>query len=81
MSPYEDSIEKDEELYTKKFANGNSLQTCFPDLTNAGTYPYYDKNKKELISLTKAVNDCLRANGEKEWGTKRVLWLNFRLIG
>lgn len=43
----------------------------FPDLTNAGTYPYYDKNKKELISLTKAVNDCLRANGEKEWGTKK----------
>ena len=38
--------EKGEELYTKKFANGNSLQTCFPDLTNAGTYPYYDKNKK-----------------------------------
>ncbi|MCT7510376.1 sulfur oxidation c-type cytochrome SoxA [Aliarcobacter cryaerophilus] len=71
MPPYEDAIEKGEELYTKKFANGNSLQTCFPDLTNAGTYPYYDKNKKELISLTKAVNDCLRANGEKEWGTKK----------
>lgn len=65
MPPYEDAIEKGEELYTKKFANGNSLQTCFPDLTNAGTYPYYDKNKKELISLTKAVNDCLRANGDK----------------
>ncbi|NCB11234.1 MAG: sulfur oxidation c-type cytochrome SoxA [Erysipelotrichia bacterium] len=71
MPPYEDAIEKGEELYTKKFANGNSLHTCFPDLTNAGTYPYYDKNKKELISLTKAVNDCLRANGEKEWGTKK----------
>ncbi|HKM19281.1 MAG TPA: sulfur oxidation c-type cytochrome SoxA [Aliarcobacter sp.] len=71
MPPYEDAIEKGEVLYTKKFANGNSLQTCFPDLTNAGTYPYYDKNKKEMISLTKAVNDCLRANGEKEWGTKK----------
>ena len=71
MPPYEDAIEKGEVLYTKKFANGNSLQTCFTDLTNAGTYPYYDKNKKELISLTKAVNDCLRANGEKEWGTKK----------
>ncbi|MGJ0493704.1 sulfur oxidation c-type cytochrome SoxA [Aliarcobacter cryaerophilus] len=71
MPPYEDAIEKGEELYTKKFANGSSLQTCFPDLTNAGTYPYYDKEKKELISLTKAVNDCLRANGEKEWGTKK----------
>ena len=37
MPPYEDAIEKGEELYTKKFANGNSLQTCFTDLTNAGT--------------------------------------------
>ena len=32
MPPYEDAIEKGEVLYTKKFANGNSLQTCFPDL-------------------------------------------------
>src|SRR5574344_1380216 len=78
MPPYEDAIEKGEELYTKKFTNGNSLQTCFPDLTIAGTFPYYDKEKKELISLTKAVNDCLRANGEKEWNTKKGSMAEFQ---
>lgn len=71
MPPYEDDIDDGEELYTKKFANGNSLQTCFPDLTNAGTYPYFDEKTQKLVSLTSAVNDCLRANGEEPWGTKK----------
>lgn len=78
MPPYEDAIEKGEELYTKKFANGNSLQTCFPDLTVAGTFPYFDEKKKEVITLTKAVNDCLRANGEKEWNTKKGSMAEFQ---
>lgn len=71
MPPYDNAIEKGEELYSKKFANGNSLQTCFPDLTNAGTYPYYDDKTKKMVSITSAINDCLRANGEKEWGTQK----------
>jgi sulfur-oxidizing protein SoxA len=71
MPPYEEAIEKGEELYTKKFANGNSLQTCFPDLTISGTFPYYDSKTKKMVSLTSAINDCLRANGEKEWNTKK----------
>ena len=71
MPPYEDGIEKGKELYSKKFANGNSLATCFPDPTVGGIYPFFDEKKKDLVSLTSAVNDCLRANGEKEWGTKK----------
>ena len=59
MPPYEDGIEKGKELYSKKFANGNSLATCFPDPTVGGMYPYFDEKKKELVSLTSAVNDCL----------------------
>lgn len=78
MPPYEDAIEKGEELYTKKFANGNSLQSCFPDLTIAGTFPYFDEKTKEVVSLTKAINDCLRANGEKEWGTKKGQMAEFQ---
>ncbi|RXJ98761.1 sulfur oxidation c-type cytochrome SoxA [Arcobacter sp. CECT 8986] len=69
--PYEDKIEKGEELYNKKFANGNSLATCFPDPTVAGNYPYYDLEKKEVISLTTAVNQCLTDNGEKKWNAKK----------
>ncbi|MBL3520669.1 sulfur oxidation c-type cytochrome SoxA [Arcobacter lanthieri] len=78
MPPYEDVIEKGEELYTKPFANGNSLQTCFPDLTIAGTFPYYDNKTKKMVSLTSAINDCLRANGEKEWGTKKGAMAEFQ---
>lgn len=78
MPPYEDDIEKGEELYTKEFANGKSLQSCFPDLTIAGTFPYFDEKKKEVVSLTKAINDCLRENGEKEWGTRKGSMAEFQ---
>lgn len=78
MPPYEDGIEKGEELYNKKFANGNSLATCFPDTTVGGMYPYFDEKKKDVVSLTSAVNDCLRANGEKEWNTKKGDMANFQ---
>lgn len=78
MPPYEDGIEKGEELYNKKFANGNSLATCFPDATVGGMYPYFDETKKEVVSMTSAVNDCLRANGEKEWHTKKGDMANFQ---
>lgn len=69
--PYEDKIEEGEALYTKKFANGKSLATCFPDPTVAGTYPYYDLEKKKVISLTTAINQCLVDNGEKKWNAKK----------
>ncbi len=78
MPPYESGIEKGEALYNKKFANGKSLATCFPDVTVGGKYPYFDETKKEAISLTYAVNECLRANGEKEWDTKKGDMANFQ---
>lgn len=78
MPPYDAGIEKGEELYNKKFANGKSLATCFPDTKIAGNYPYFDEKKKELVSLTSAVNDCLRANGEAEWNTQKGDMANFQ---
>jgi len=71
MPPYEDAIDAGEELYNKKFANGNSFATCFPDPAITNLYPYYDEKKKDVVSLTSAVNDCLRDNGEKEFNTKK----------
>ena len=71
MPPYESDIEAGEELYNKKFANGNSFATCFPDPAVTNTYPFFDDKKKDVVTLTSAVNDCLRANGEKEWDTKK----------
>jgi len=71
MMPYEDAVEKGGKLYTKKFVNGNSLATCFPDPTVSNQYPKFDESKKEVVSLTVAVNNCLTANGEKPWDTKK----------
>ena len=71
MPPYEAGIELGEELYNKKFANGNPFATCFPNPAIGGDYPYFDDKKNDVVTLTSAVNDCLRANGEKEWDTQK----------
>lgn len=71
MMPYEDAVEKGAKLYTKKFANGNSLATCFPDATASNEYPKFDETKKAVVSLTVAVNNCLVANNEKPWNTQK----------
>jgi len=71
IMPYEDAVEKGGKLYTKKFANGNSLATCFPDPTVANQYPKFDETKKAVVSLTVAINNCLTQNGEKPWDTKK----------
>lgn len=78
MPPYEDAIDAGAELYKKTFANGKSLATCFPDATVGGMYPYFDEKKKDVVSLTSAVNDCLRDNGEKEWNTEKGDMANFQ---
>lgn len=71
MPPYEDAIDEGEELYNKVFANGKSFKTCFPNTEIVGQYPMYDDNKKEVISLTGAINECLVSNNEKPWNTKK----------
>lgn len=76
--PYEDKIEEGEELYTKKFANGKSLKTCFPNPAIVGEYPYFDTKTQEVISLTTAINKCLEANNEKKWNTKKGQMAKFQ---
>lgn len=71
MPPYEDAIDAGEELYNKKFANGNSFATCFPDATIGGIYPLFDEKNKEIITLSSAINTCLTSNGEKAWKMKK----------
>ncbi len=71
MPPYEDFVEAGEELYNKKFKNGNSFAICFPDPTIAAQYPMFDESRKEVVSLTVAINECLTSNGEKKWNEKK----------
>ena len=70
--PTEEWIEVGEELYGKKFANGKSFANCFPDPVAAGAmYPMFDEKRKEVVTLTVAINECLTANGEKKWNTSK----------
>ncbi len=69
--PYEDAVYNGEDLYNKKFANGKSFASCFPNPAIVGDYPYFDDNKGEVVTLTTAINECLVNNGEKPWNAKK----------
>ncbi|PLY11340.1 MAG: sulfur oxidation c-type cytochrome SoxA [Arcobacter sp.] len=71
MPPYEDSIDAGEALWNTTFTNGKSFATCFETPEAAANYPYFDKARNEVVSLTQAVNECLTSNGEKAWNTKK----------
>jgi sulfur-oxidizing protein SoxA len=65
--PYEDLIEKGQELYE----GSKALKACFPDVTIGGDYPYFDEKRKEVVTLTSAINECLEKGGEKKLNTKK----------
>jgi len=71
MPPYEDAVDAGEELYNKKFKNGKSFASCFPNTKIGGNYPYFDESRKEVISISSAINECLVSNGEKKWNMKK----------
>lgn len=78
--PTEEWVEVGEGLYNKKFANGKSFASCFPNPAEAGSmYPYFDEKKGEVQTLTQAVNECLESNGEKNGERQRVKWLIYKL--
>ncbi len=65
--PYEEMIEKGEEMFDTPFANGKSYSDCLKD-GGKGTrqmYPYYDTNAGEVVTLEGAINSCRKTNGEK----------------
>ena len=71
MPPFEDNIDAGKALYEKKFANGKTFKSCFPDPAIAGEYPKFDDKKGAVVTLTLAINDCLKANSEKPWKMKK----------
>jgi len=62
--PYELAIDSGEQLYHKY---ESALKTCLPNggIGVAQTYPRFDDQKGEVITLALAVNNCLKAAGEK----------------
>lgn len=53
-------------IWDRKFANGRSLASCFPNGGRrvAAAYPQYDSRLKRLITLEMAINQCLKTHGE-----------------
>jgi sulfur-oxidizing protein SoxA len=67
MPPYEDHIDAGKALYD----GSEVLKKCFPEVTIGGDYPYFDEEKKEVVTLTSAINKCLTDAGEKAWNEKK----------
>ncbi len=64
--PYEPAIERGEAAFTRSFRNGNSYADCFPDqgIGIANTYPKWDQQQGQVITLAMAINRCRTTNGE-----------------
>lgn len=64
--PYEPFIDEGEEMWNTAFANGKSYADCFPDgPAQRKNYPHWDKERKMVLTLPLAINECREANGEK----------------
>ncbi|NVK29928.1 MAG: sulfur oxidation c-type cytochrome SoxA [Gammaproteobacteria bacterium] len=65
--PYELAVEAGQALWETPFANGKSYTDCFgDDVTEVrGKYPMFDTERKEVVTLELAINECREANGEK----------------
>jgi sulfur-oxidizing protein SoxA len=66
--PYEEAIEQGKKSFDKPFPQtGGRYADCFPNegIGIAHRYPLWDKTQGEVVTLTKALNDCRESNREK----------------
>ncbi len=76
--PYEEFVEKGEEMFNTPFANGSTYAECLPN-GGKGTramYPYFDKESGTLKTLEGEINACRKANGEKPLKYKKGAMAN-----
>lgn len=54
--------------WDRKFRNGKSLATCFPNGGKrvAATYPQFDAKARKVVTVEMAINQCLVLHGETE---------------
>jgi sulfur-oxidizing protein SoxA len=64
---YQISIDKGEESFNKKFANGKGYADCFPNYKKGikQNYPYFDTDTGKVVTLEGAINKCRTDNGEE----------------
>ncbi|MGB0713164.1 MAG: sulfur oxidation c-type cytochrome SoxA, partial [Gammaproteobacteria bacterium] len=64
--PYEPMIEEGETMWNTPFANGKGYADCFADgPAQRKNFPHWDKDRKMVVTLPLALNECREANGEK----------------
>jgi sulfur-oxidizing protein SoxA len=65
---YTEIMAKGKSLWERRFRNGRSLASCFPNGGRrvAATYPQFDSRTRQVITLETAINQCLRLHGERE---------------
>jgi sulfur-oxidizing protein SoxA len=77
---YEIYIDKGEELFNKKFANGKGYADCFPNYKKGirQNYPYFDKKSGKIVTLEGAINKCRKDNGEEplKWKTGPIAYIS-----
>ena len=66
---YEIFVDKGEDLFNKKFANGKGFADCFPNYKKGvkQDYPKFDKAAGKVVTLEGDINKCLTDNGEKPY--------------
>jgi len=70
--PYEPMIEAGEQIWNQKFANGKSLGSCFDgNPAQRANYPHWNAERKMVMTLPLAINECLIANGEAALNYKK----------
>ena len=70
--PYAPMIDAGETLWKRPFANGKTLGSCFGhDPAQRGNYPHWDAERKLVVTLPLAINECLEANGERPLDYKK----------
>ncbi len=64
--PYEIAIEEGEDLFNTPFKNGKNYASCFRNggIGIKGDYPYFDIDKRKVVTLEQAINNCRTKNSE-----------------
>jgi sulfur-oxidizing protein SoxA len=64
--PYEPFVTEGKTLWETPFANGKGYRDCFPEgPAQRKNYPHWDDQRKMVVTMELAINECREANGEK----------------
>lgn len=78
--PFEDHIEKGQDLWEKPFANGKTYSSCFSggDETIRTQFPRWDAKAGKVETLEAAIISCRVKNGEKKIGSGKgkLAWMS-----